>query len=72
MITQGKGLVFIYVKVRQNRKADWRSVDSPKKRTNEFDLFAVKSKKSKQIKIVRLGFWEKLAESKLLLRLTDL
>ena len=23
-------------------KADWRAVDSPKKRTDEFDLFAVK------------------------------
>ena len=27
-------------------KADWRAVDSPKKRTDEFDLFAVKSKKA--------------------------
>ena len=27
-------------------KADWRAVDSPKKRTNEFDLFGVKSKKT--------------------------
>jgi hypothetical protein len=25
---------------------DWRAVDSPKKQTNEFDLFAVKSKKA--------------------------
>ena len=28
-------------------KADWRAIDSPKKRTNEFDFFAVKSKKAK-------------------------
>ena len=27
-------------------KADWRAVDSPKKQTDEFDLFAVKSKKA--------------------------
>ena len=27
-------------------KADWRGIDSPKKRTDEFDLFAVKSKKA--------------------------
>ena len=27
-------------------KADWRAIDSPKKRTNEFVLFAVKSKKA--------------------------
>ena len=26
--------------------ADWQAVDSPKKRTDEFDLFAVKSKKA--------------------------
>ena len=28
-------------------KADWRPVDSPKKRTNKFDLFAMKNKKEK-------------------------
>ena len=33
-----------YLKVRLNRKADWRAIDSPKKQTDEFDLFAVKSK----------------------------
>ena len=27
-------------------KADWRVLDSPKNRTNEFDLLAVKSKKA--------------------------
>ena len=27
-------------------KADWCAVDSPKKRTDQFDLFAVKSKKA--------------------------
>ena len=30
---------------------DWRAVDSPKKRTDEFDLFAVKSRKqTKQVR----------------------
>ena len=29
-------------------KADWCAIDSPKKRTDEFDLFAVKSKKAKK------------------------
>ena len=27
-------------------KTDWRAIDSPKKRMDEFDLFAVKSKKA--------------------------
>ena len=27
-------------------KANWRAIDSPKKQTDEFDLFAVKSKKA--------------------------
>jgi hypothetical protein len=27
-------------------KADWSAIDSPKKRTDEFDLFDVKSKKA--------------------------
>ena len=27
-------------------KADWHAIDSPKKRTDEFDLFGVKSKKA--------------------------
>ena len=30
-------------------KADWHAINSPKKRTDEFDLFAVKSKKAKKI-----------------------
>ena len=30
----------------KDQKADWRAVDSTKKRTDEFDLFAVKSKKA--------------------------
>ena len=34
------------LKVRYNRKADWRAVDSPTKQTDEFDLFAIKSKKA--------------------------
>ena len=29
-------------------KADWRAIDSPKKRTNEFVCFSVKSKKAKK------------------------
>ena len=36
-----------YLKVRKkNQKADWHAVDSPKKRTEEFDVFAVKSEKT--------------------------
>ena len=34
------------LKVRWNQKQFGRAVDSPKKRTNEFVLFAVKSKKA--------------------------
>ena len=29
-------------------KADWQAVDSPKKRTDQFDLFAVKNKKANE------------------------
>ena len=29
-------------------KADWRAVDSPEKRTNEFGYFALKSKKAEK------------------------
>ena len=36
------------LKVRKNQKADWWAVDSPKKRTEEFDLFAVKNKKANE------------------------
>ena len=34
------------LKVRKNQKQFGRAVDSPKKQTNEFGLFAVKSKKA--------------------------
>ena len=34
---------FGVLKVRWNQKADLWAVDSPKKQTKEFDLFAVKS-----------------------------
>ena len=57
----------ILLKVRWNRKADWQAVESPKKQTDEFDFFAVKSKKSKQN-----FFWGKLAAHTLLSKLTDL
>ena len=40
-------------------KVDWRTVDSPKKRTDEFDLFAVKSKKQTK-QIHPFVFWENL------------
>ena len=40
-------------------KADWRAIDSPKKRTGEFDLFAVKSKKANKT-ISAVDFWENL------------
>ena len=38
------------VKVRKNQKADWRAVDYHKKRTDKFDLFAVKSKETNKKK----------------------
>ena len=37
-------------------KADWGAVDSPKKRMNEFVLFAVKSKKANKKKSF-VRFW---------------
>ena len=40
-------------------KTDWRAVDSPKKRTNEFVLFALKSKKAKKTNL----FFHFLGES---------
>ena len=52
-------------------KSDWRAVDSPKKRTNEFVLFfAVKSKKSKKEKKIVLG--ENLWCANLLTVLSDI
>jgi hypothetical protein len=42
-------------------KADWRAVDSPKKRTDEFDLFAVKSKKANKINLPVRFLGESLA-----------
>ena len=43
-------------------KADWPTVDSPKKQTDEFDLLAVKNKK--QTKQIRLfSFWENCNQS---------
>ena len=55
-------------------KAIYGQLTSPKKRTDEFDLFAVKSKKEKkQPKQIRpFDFWEKLGDHKLLSKLTDL
>ena len=52
-------------------KSDWRAIDSSKKRTDEFDLFAVKSKKANETNS-SVRFWEKLADHRLLLKLTDL
>ena len=34
-----------------NQKADWRAVDSPKKRTDEFDSFVLKSKQASKKKL---------------------
>ena len=44
---------------RENRvnQADWRAVDSPKKQTDEFDLFAVKSKKANKTNLSVRFFW---------------
>ena len=38
-----------HVKGQIKSKKDWHTVDSPKKRTNKFVLFAVKSKKANKI-----------------------
>ena len=46
-------------------KADWRAVDSPKKQTDEFDLFAVKSKKANKSNL-SIRFLGELADHKLL------
>ena len=56
-------------------KADWRAMDSPKKRTNEFvEISSFKYfrtvKKKKQIGF--FGFWENLWPAKLLTVLSDL
>ena len=41
-------------------KADWGAVDSPKKRMNEFVLFAVKSKKANKTNLFVCFFGENL------------
>ena len=38
-------------------KADWRAIDSPKKRMNEFGFFAMKSKEATKNKIHPFVFW---------------
>ena len=52
-------------------KAIYDVLTSPKKRTDEFYLFAVKSKKANKTNS-SIHFWEKLAIHKLLSRLSDL
>ena len=52
-------------------KADWCAVDSPKKRTDQFDLFAVKSKKAKKKQIRPFVFWENLWHANLLSKLCN-
>ena len=42
-------------------KADWCAVDSPKKQTNEFVLFAVKSKKANKTNSFVHFLWESMA-----------
>ena len=51
--------------------ADFCAVDSPKKRTNKFDLFAVKSKKANKTNLF-VRFWENLQRANLLSVLSDL
>ena len=67
--------VCIFTKGQTKPKADWRAIDSPEKRTNEF-FFAVKSKKSKKQKskkqIGSFVFWENLRHANLLTVLSDL
>ena len=54
-------------------KADWRAIDSPKKQTNKFVLFAEKSKKANKMNFVCLFvFWENLWRANLLSVLSDL
>ena len=61
----------VFSSVEYLTKADWRAVYSPNKQTDEFDLFAVKSKK--QTKQIRLFvFWDNLWRANLLSKLTDL
>ena len=45
MSTQGRIEEYFFTKGQLISKADWRTIDSPKKRTNESNLFAVMSKK---------------------------
>ena len=52
-------------------KAIYGLLTSPKKRTDEFDLFEVKNEKANKTNL-SVRFWEKLADHKLLSRLTDL
>ena len=56
-----------YTKCQLISKADWRAIDSPKKQTDEFDLFAVKSKKANKTNSSVRFFLENL-----LSKLTDL
>ena len=50
-----------YTKGQLISKADWRVVDSPKKRTDEFDLFTVKSKKTNKTNSSVRFFGESMA-----------
>ena len=47
---QSSAKFWTLLKVRKNQKADWRVLDSPKIQTDEFDMFAVKSKKANKTK----------------------
>ena len=47
-LVQGKGQLIL--------KADWHALDSPKKGTDEFDLFVVKSKRANKTNLVFLLF----------------
>ena len=52
--------------------ADLRAKDSPKKGTNKFGFFAMKSKKQKTKTCLFLCFWETLQRANLLMVLSDL
>ena len=60
------------VKVRKNRKADYRAVDSPKKRTNEFVFSAMTTLHGKKTTNLFVRFWENLWCANLLTVLSDL
>ena len=63
---------FVITKGQLISKADWRTIDSPKKRTDEFYLFVMKCKEANKTNSSVRFFWENLWRANLLSKLTDL